>query len=166
VPTPLSTSYPTEHYKVLGVELNTSLSFTTYCRELRRQYIALNTALRRSPLTQSRCLHAIRGIYIRSKHFTLFLGIFTDPQLHTLDGTTYRALRSAVHLAPNLPRTALHRHTYDLDYGLPYPKATAAQLTTCLLHKCLTSLATKAQWHATMYIQSSINISIGYLRPS
>jgi hypothetical protein len=36
VPTPLPTLPPTEYYKVLGVELNNTMSFTTHCRDLRR----------------------------------------------------------------------------------------------------------------------------------
>jgi hypothetical protein len=82
---------------MLELELDTSLSFTTHCRicrQLRRQSIALTTALRNFPRTQSRRLRTIMGIRI-DKHFTLSLGRLTDRPTHNLDGTICRALLSA-----------------------------------------------------------------------
>jgi hypothetical protein len=63
------------------------------------------------------------------------LGLFSDSQLDILDGQICRALRSAVSSLRSLPRTALHRSSFDLGYGLTSLKAHAAQLTVCLLHK-------------------------------
>jgi hypothetical protein len=39
--------------------------------------------------------------------------------LDTLEGQICRALRYAVSSVRNLPRTALHRPTSDLSFGLP-----------------------------------------------
>jgi hypothetical protein len=51
----------------------------------------------------------------------------------------------------NLPRTALHRPSSDLGYGLPSLKAHAAQLTACHLHKIMNTSGYRgrppaAQW--------------------
>jgi hypothetical protein len=73
-----------------------------------------------------------RGLLI-GKHFTLQLGLFTDSQLDTLEGQICPALRSAVSSVRSLHRTALHRPTTDLGYGLPSLKAHAAQLIVCHL---------------------------------
>jgi hypothetical protein len=45
----------------------------------------------------------------------------------------------------NLPRTALHRPTSDLGYGLPSLKAHAAQLTICHLHQIMSTPGYRAQ---------------------
>jgi hypothetical protein len=124
---PIPSTGPSDTYRVLGVEPNTSLTFTKHWNELRRTTASLITALSTSPLTQSRRLRVIRGILI-GKHFTLQLGLFSDSQLDILEGEICRALRSAVSSVRNLPRTALHRPTSDLGYGLPSLKAHAAQL--------------------------------------
>jgi hypothetical protein len=127
---------PSDTYRVLGVEHNTSLTFTKHCLELKRTTASLITALSTSPLTQSLRLRVIRGLLI-GKHFTLQVGLFTDSQLDILEGQICRALCSAVSSVRNLPRTALHRTTSDLGYGLPSLKAHAAQLTVCHLHKIM-----------------------------
>jgi hypothetical protein len=57
-------------YRALGVELNTSLTFTKQWLELKRTTASLLTALSTSLLTQSRRIRVIRGLLI-SKHFTL-----------------------------------------------------------------------------------------------
>jgi hypothetical protein len=123
-------------YRVLGVELNTSLTFTKHWHELKRTTASLVTALSSSPLTQSRRLRVIRGLLI-GKHFTLQLGLFSDSQLDTLECQICRALRSAVSSVRNLPHTALHRPTSNIGYGLPFLKAHAAQLTVCHLRKIM-----------------------------
>jgi hypothetical protein len=92
---PLPSIAPSDTYCVLGVELNTSLTLTTYWHELKRTTASLITALSTSPLTQSRRLRVIPGLLI-GKHFTLQLGLFSDSQLHILDGQICRALHSAV----------------------------------------------------------------------
>jgi hypothetical protein len=125
---PIPSIGPSDTYRVLGVELNTSLTFTKHWHELKRTTVSLITALSASPLTQSHRLRVIRGLLI-GKHFTLHLGLFSDSQINILEGQICRALRSAVSSARNLPRTALHRPTSDLGYGLPSLKAHAAQLT-------------------------------------
>jgi hypothetical protein len=127
---------PSDTYRVLGVELNTSLTFTKHWHELRRTTAVLITALSTSPQTQSRRLRVIRRLLI-GKHFTLQLGLFSDSQLDILEGQICPALRSAVSSGRDLPRTALHRPTTDLGYGLPSLKAHAAQLTLCHLHKIM-----------------------------
>jgi hypothetical protein len=93
--------------------------------EVNRSAASLVTALSTSPLTQSRRLRAIRGLLI-GKHLTLHLGLVIDSQLDILEGQISRALRSAVSPVRNLPRTALHRPTSDLGYGLASLKAHAA----------------------------------------
>jgi hypothetical protein len=127
---------PSESYRVLGVELAASLNFTKKWRELKRATTSLVNALSISLLTQSRRIRVIRGPLI-GKHLTLQLGMFSDSQLDLLEGQICRALRSAVSSVRNLPRTALHRPTSDLGYGLPSLKAHASQLTVCHLHKVM-----------------------------
>jgi hypothetical protein len=127
---------PSDTYRVLGVELNTSLTFTKHRHELKRTTTSLITALSTSPLTQSHRLRVIRGLLI-GKHFTLQLSLFIDSQLDILDGKICRALRSATTSVRNLPRIALHSPISDLGYGLPSLKAHAAQLTVCHLHKIM-----------------------------
>jgi hypothetical protein len=87
-------------------------------------------------LTQSRRIRVIIGLLI-GKHFTLQLGLFSDSQFNILEGQICRALRSAVSSVRNLPRSALHRPTSDVGYGLPSLKAHAAQLAVCHLHKIM-----------------------------
>jgi hypothetical protein len=108
---------------VLGVELNTTLTFTKHWREVKHATTFLINALSTSLLTQSRRIHAIRGAL--GKHFTLLLGLFNDRKLDTLEGPICRALRSAVSSVCNLPRIALHCRTCDLGYGLPSLNARA-----------------------------------------
>jgi hypothetical protein len=127
---------PSESYRVLGVEINTTLTFTKHRRELKRTTISLLNALSSSPLTQSRRLHVIPGLLI-GKHFTLQLGLFNDYQLDILEGQICRALRFDVFSVRNVPRTTLHRPTSDLGYGLPSLKAHATQVRVCHLHKIM-----------------------------
>jgi hypothetical protein len=84
VPAPIPSIGPSDTYRVLGVELNTSLAFTKHWHELRRTTASLITTLSTSPPTQSRRISVIRGLLI-GKHFTLQLGLFTDSQLDTLE---------------------------------------------------------------------------------
>jgi hypothetical protein len=72
-------------YRVLGVELNTSLNFTTHWQDIKRTATSLINALSTPLLTQSRRIRVIRGLLI-GKHFTLQLGLFGDSQLDALDG--------------------------------------------------------------------------------
>jgi hypothetical protein len=123
IPAPIPSIGPSDTYRVLGVELTTSLTFAKHWNELKRTTASLITALSASPLTQSRRRRVIRGLLI-GKHFTLQLGLFTDSQLDTLESQICRALRSAVSSVRNLPRTALHRPTPDLGYGSPPSKPT------------------------------------------
>jgi hypothetical protein len=109
---------PADTYRVLGIELNTSLTFSKHWRELKRTTTSLITALSTSLLTQSRKIRVIRGLLI-GKHFTLQLSLFSDSQLDTLEGQICQALLSAVSSVRNLPRTSLHRPSSDLGYGLP-----------------------------------------------
>jgi hypothetical protein len=125
---------PSDTYRVLGVELNTSLTFTKHWQELKHTATTLINALSTSILTHSRRIRVISGLFI-GKHFTLQLGLFNDSQLDILEGQICRALRSAVSSVRNLPRKALHRLTSDIGFGLPSLKAQAAQLTICHLHK-------------------------------
>jgi hypothetical protein len=118
------------------VELNTTLSFTKHWRELKHTTASLINALSTSLLTQSRRIRVIRGL-LTGKHFTLQLGLSSDSQLDILDGQICQALRSAVSSARNLPRTALHRNSTDLGYGLPSLKAHATQLTVYHLYKIM-----------------------------
>jgi hypothetical protein len=127
---------PSDTYRVLGVELNTSLTFTKHWHKPKRTTTPLINALSASLLTTSRRIRVIRGLLI-GKHFTLKLGLFNDSHLDILDGQICRALRSAVSSACNLPRTALHRPTSDLGYVLPSLKAHAAQLIVCHLHEIM-----------------------------
>jgi hypothetical protein len=85
--------------------------------ETKAHYHIPHQSLSTSFLTQSHRIRVIRGLLI-GKHFTLQLGLFNDSQLD-LDGQVCRALRSAVSSVRDLPRTALHRPTSDLGYGLP-----------------------------------------------
>jgi hypothetical protein len=135
-PAPIPSIGPSDTYRVLGVELNTSLTFAKHWHKLKRTTASLITALSTFPLTQSRSLRVIRGLLI-GKHFTLQLGLFSDSQLDILEGEICRALRSAISSVRNIPRTALHRPTSDLGRGLPSLKAHAAQLTVCHLHKII-----------------------------
>jgi hypothetical protein len=123
---------PPDTYRVLGVELNTSLTFTKHWLELKRTTTSLIYALSTSLLTQSRRIRVIRGLLI-GKHFTLQLGLFSDSRLDAFEGQISRALSSV----RNLLRTTLHRPTLYLGYGLPSLKAHAAQLTVCHLHKIM-----------------------------
>jgi hypothetical protein len=84
IPAPIPSIGPSDTYRVLGVELNTSLTFTKHWNELKRTTASLITALSTSPLTQSRRIRVIRALLI-GKHFTLQLGLFTDSQLDTLE---------------------------------------------------------------------------------
>jgi hypothetical protein len=68
---------PSDTYRVLGVELSTSLTFTKHWLELKRATSSFNTALSTSFLTQSCRIRVIRGLLI-GKHFTLQLGLFND----------------------------------------------------------------------------------------
>jgi hypothetical protein len=103
---------PSKLYEVLGVELNTTLTFTKYCHELRRTTTSLINALSTSMLTQSRRIRVVRGLLI-CKYFTLPLGLFCDSQLDILESQVFWALRSAVSSVHNLPRTALYHPTSD-----------------------------------------------------
>jgi hypothetical protein len=133
---PIPSIGPSDTYRVLGVELNTSLTFTKHWHELTSTTTSLINALSTSLLTQSRRIRVIRGLFI-GKHFTLQLCLFNDSQLDILDGQICRALRSAFFSVRNLPRTAMHRPTSYLGYGLPSLKAHAAQLTACHLHNII-----------------------------
>jgi hypothetical protein len=135
-PSPIPSIGPSDTYRVLGVELNTSLTMSKHWQEPKRTTTSLINALSSSLLTQSRRIRVIRGLLI-GKHFTLQPGLFSDSELDILEGQICRALRSAVSSVRNLPRTALHRPTTDLGYGLPSLKAHAAQLTVCHLHKIM-----------------------------
>jgi hypothetical protein len=88
---------PSDTYCVLGVELNTSLTFTKHWLELKRPTTSLINALSTSPLTQFRRIRAIRGLLI-GKHFTLQLGLFSDSKW------TPSKAKSAEHSAPPSPR--------------------------------------------------------------
>jgi hypothetical protein len=106
---PIPSIGPSDTYRVLGVELNTFLTFTKHWHKLKRTTASLITALSTSPLTQSRRLRVIRGLLI-GKTFTLQLGLFSDSHLDILEGQIYRALRSAVSTVRNSlapPSTAL-----------------------------------------------------------
>jgi hypothetical protein len=92
-PFPIPSVGPSDTYRVLGVELNTSLTFTKQWLELRRTTTSLVNALSTSLLAQSRTIRVIRGLLI-GKHFTLQLGLFSDSQLDILEGQICRALRS------------------------------------------------------------------------
>ena len=135
-PCPIPSIGPSDTYRLFGVELNTSLTFTKHWHQLKRTTASLITALCTSPLKQSRRLRVIRGLLI-GKHFTLQLCLFSNSQLDILEGQICRALRSAISSVRNLPRTALHRRTSDLGYGLPSLKAHAAQPRVCHLHKLM-----------------------------
>jgi hypothetical protein len=150
---PIPSIGPSDTYRVLGVELNTSLTFTKHWKELKRTTTSLINALSTSLLTQSRRIRVIRGLLI-GKHFTHQLGPFSDSQLDILDGQICRALRSAVSSVPNLPRTTLHRPTSDLCYGLPSLKAHAAQLTVCHLHKIMSTRPVYRGHMARSYIHT------------
>jgi hypothetical protein len=69
-PAPIPSIGPSDTYRVLGVKLNTSLTFNKQWLELKRTTASLITALSTSPLTQSRRLRVIRELLI-GKHFTL-----------------------------------------------------------------------------------------------
>jgi hypothetical protein len=135
-PSPIPSIGPSDTYRVLGVELNTSLTFTRQWLELKRTTTSLITDMSTSLLTHSRRIRVIRGLLI-GKHFSLQLGLFSDSHMDTLEGQIRRALHSAVSSVRNLPRTALHRLTSNLGYGLPSLKAHTAQLTLCHLHKIM-----------------------------
>jgi hypothetical protein len=135
-PSPFPSIGPSDTYRVLGVELNASLTFTKHWQVLKRTITSLINTLSTSLLTQSRRIRVIRGLLI-GKHFKLQLGLFSDSQLDIMEGQICRALRSAVSSVRYLPRTALHRPTSDLGYGLPSLKAHAAQLSVCHLHKII-----------------------------
>jgi hypothetical protein len=59
VPAPIPSIGPSDTYRVLGVELNTSLTFTKHWNELKRTTASLITTLSTSPLTQSRRIRVI-----------------------------------------------------------------------------------------------------------
>jgi hypothetical protein len=124
---PIPSIDPSKSYRVLGVELNTTLTFNKQWRELKRTTTSLINSLSISLLTQSRRIRVIRGVFI-GKRFTLKLGLFNDSQLGILEGQIYRELHSAVSSVRNLSRTALHRTESYLGYGLPSLKAHATQL--------------------------------------
>jgi hypothetical protein len=128
---PIPSIDPSEPYRVLGVELNTSLNFTKPWRELKHTTTSLINALFASLLTQSRKIRVIRGLLI-GKHFTLQLGLFSDFQLDTLEGQICRALRPAVSSIRNLPRTALHRPTSDMENSWASISAYNSNLPTSL----------------------------------
>jgi hypothetical protein len=146
---PIPSIGPSDTYLVvLGVELSTSLNLTTHWKELKRTTTSLINAFSSSLPTQFRRIRVIRGLLI-GKHFTHQLGLFSDSQLDTLDGQVYRALRSVVSSVRNLPRTALHRPTSHLGYGLPSLKAHAAQLTVCHLRKIMNTPGYKGRMART-----------------
>jgi hypothetical protein len=76
-PSPIPSIGPSDTYKVLGVELNTSLTFTKHWQELKRTIVSLINALSTSLLTQTCRIRVIRGLLI-GKHFKLQLGLFSD----------------------------------------------------------------------------------------
>jgi hypothetical protein len=76
-PYPIPSIGPSDTYRVLGVDLNTSLTFTKLWLELKRTTTSLITALSISLLTQSLRIRVIRGLLI-CKNFTLQLGLFGD----------------------------------------------------------------------------------------
>jgi hypothetical protein len=147
---PLPIIDPTYSYRVFEVEFNTTLIFTKHWQELKRTTTSLINALSTSPLTQSRRIRVIRGL-LTGKHFTLKLGLFSDSQLDTMEGQICRALRSAVSSVRNLPRTALHRPTSDLGYGLHSLKAHAVQLTVCHLHTIMNTSGYKGHMARTNF---------------
>jgi hypothetical protein len=102
---PIPSLGPSDTYRVLGVELNTSLTFIKHWQELKSTTTSFINALSTSLQTKSRRIRAIRGFLI-GKHFTLQLSLFSDSQLDILDGQICRALRSVVSSVRNLPRTA------------------------------------------------------------
>jgi hypothetical protein len=63
--------------------------------------------------------------------------MYDNSQFDTLEGQICRALRSAISSVRDLPRTAVHRPTSDLGYGLSSLNAHPAQLTVCYLHKIM-----------------------------
>jgi hypothetical protein len=76
-PSPIPSISPSDTYRVLGVELSTSFTFTKHWLELKRATTSLSSALSTSFLTQSCRIRVIRGLLI-GKHFTLQLGFFSD----------------------------------------------------------------------------------------
>jgi hypothetical protein len=68
---PIFSIDPSEPYRVLGVEIDTSLNFTKHDRrELKHTATSLINTLSISFFTQSRRIRVIRGLLI-GKHFTL-----------------------------------------------------------------------------------------------
>jgi hypothetical protein len=129
VPTPLPTISPTQNYKVLGVELNTSMSFTAHYAD---------DPLPSPPLSDAPPLHR-PVVYVQlSANTSTALLAYSPTHNHTKSTAPY----AVVHLVPSLPRTALHHPTSDLGYGLPSIKATAGQLT--VFTTFLSSMATEA----------------------
>jgi hypothetical protein len=84
-PSRITSIGPSDTHRVLGVELNTSLTFTRHWHELKRTTASLITALSTSLFTQSRRIRVIRGLLI-GKHFPLQLGLCIDSQLDALEG--------------------------------------------------------------------------------
>jgi hypothetical protein len=83
---PIPFNGPSDIYRVLGVELNTYLTFTKHFHEVKRTTpFLISNALSTSLLTQSCKIRVIRGLLIGS-HFTLQLGLFSDSQLDILKG--------------------------------------------------------------------------------
>jgi hypothetical protein len=127
---------PSETYRVLGVELNTTFNLIKHWHDLKRRTASLINSLSTSLLTQSRRIRVIRSLLI-GKHLTLHLGLFSDSQMDTLDGQICTALRTVVSSVRTLPRTALHCSTTDLGYGSLSLKAQSAQFTVYHIHKII-----------------------------
>jgi hypothetical protein len=83
---PIPSIGPSESYRDLGVDLNTTLTFTKHLhKEVNRTTTSLINVLSTSLLTISGRIRIIRGLFIGT-HFTLKLGIFSDSHFDILEG--------------------------------------------------------------------------------
>jgi hypothetical protein len=108
---PIPSIGPSDTYRILGLSLNTTLTFTNHWHELKRTTATLinafSTALLTYPVPES-------PSHPRPPHRQALyppIDLVSDSQLDTLDGQICRTLCSVVSSVRNLPRTALHRPT-------------------------------------------------------
>ena len=108
--------HPKDTHKLLGVHLNPILNFKKHFSTITAEVRKISKILKKEPLSTKYKLVATETL-LKSKYFTLGLGLLTTSQLKTIDGIICSSIRNAYGATPSLPRTAILNPTDDLGLG-------------------------------------------------
>ena len=107
---------PNQTHKLLGVHINPLLNFTTHFQTIATEVRQLAKVLKADLLSTGNKIRVTESL-LKSKFFTLGLGLLTDDQLFQIDGIIASSLRSAYGATPSLPRSAVYGPTTNLGLG-------------------------------------------------